>query len=94
MPEPMLVEVEKARELDPELVLILDLKFKHNLPLTTAEAAAVTGDDPTTLIRKRVRGDGPPFVRIGRRVRYIPRPLLEWLTDRPLCRSTSEADTA
>jgi hypothetical protein len=94
MSEPVLVEVEKARELDPALVAILELKLKYNLPLNTTEAAAIMGDDPTTLVRKRVRGDGPPFVRIGRRVRYIPRPFLAWLTDRPLCRSTSEADAA
>jgi hypothetical protein len=39
--------------------------------LTTKEAAALLGVSPKGLEAMRARGDGPPFTRIGRRVRYV-----------------------
>lgn len=46
--------------------------------LTTKEAAAVLGLTAKGLEAMRARGEGPPFVRIGRAVRYLaselPRP--------------------
>jgi hypothetical protein len=35
-------------------------------------------------------GDTPPHVLFGRKVRYLPSVVREWLTDRPVYRSTSE----
>jgi hypothetical protein len=35
-----------------------------------------------TLQAWRTRGDGPPFVKLGRAVRYDPRQTDEWLTTR------------
>lgn len=30
----------------------------------------------------RVSGDGPPFIKIGREVRYIPRKVEHWIVER------------
>lgn len=30
----------------------------------------------------RVNGDGPPFIKIGRNVRYIPRKVEHWIIER------------
>ncbi|NQD40563.1 helix-turn-helix transcriptional regulator [Glutamicibacter halophytocola] len=30
----------------------------------------------------RVNGDGPPFIKIGREVRYIPRKVEHWIVER------------
>jgi hypothetical protein len=57
--------------LDPDALLY---------PLEAAEMAAVS---PRTLEAMRVRGGGPPFVRIGSRaVRYQRRALLAWCAGR------------
>jgi len=47
--------------------------------LTTAEAAAFLRLQQTTLEHQRVRGDGPPFVRLGRRVFYRHGALIAWI---------------
>ena len=61
--------------------------------LLTAEAAAerlliAAG----TLANWRVLGGGPPFVRVGRSIRYRVADLDAWL-DARTARSTAEADT-
>lgn len=38
--------------------------------LTSAEAAAYLGRGVSTLARERMTGEGAPFVRVGRAVRY------------------------
>src|SRR4051812_10293774 len=92
MGEPITVEVERPLYLDPMLVPILEFKMRYDIPLTPAEAAAISGHDPATLARKRVSGDGPPFMRVGRKVRYAPRSYLAWLLERPQHNSTSETE--
>ena len=48
----------------------------------TDTAARIVRASPSTLAKLRMRDDGPPFVRVGKRVHYpLPR-LLEWLTAR------------
>lgn len=37
----------------------------------------------------RVRGDGPPYLKVGRRVRYKPEAVREWL-DARTTQSTSQ----
>lgn len=32
----------------------------------------------TKLARMRVNGDGPPWLKFGREIRYIPRRVVEW----------------
>lgn len=46
--------------------------------LTTAEAAALIGFKPQTLEVWRSKGDGPPFCKIRRLVRYRRDTLLNW----------------
>lgn len=58
--------------------------------LNTEQAAAFLNLSPTTLTTWRVRrSDGPPFVRIGRAVRYRLNDLQLWL-DGQTHRSTAE----
>lgn len=58
-----------------------------------AEAADIVGLAPSTLTRYRSTGDGPPFVKVGRVIRYPEDKLLEWLEGRTL-RSTSDQEVA
>ena len=57
--------------------------------LRTPEAADYLGYAESTLEKKRVTGDGPPFIRLGRLVVYDSRDLDAWLAERR-ARSTSE----
>jgi predicted DNA-binding transcriptional regulator AlpA len=53
--------------------------------------AVLTGRATSTIQKSRLRGDGPPFVRLGRSVRYRRRDLQEWIDSLPAIRSTSES---
>lgn len=61
-----------------------------SLPLTDPrylreiEAADRVGLAPSTLTKMRSLGSGPPFVKVGRAVRYHEDDLNEWLTTRTL----------
>jgi predicted DNA-binding transcriptional regulator AlpA len=57
--------------------------------LRTSGAAAMTGLSASTLNKLRCAGGGPPFLKLGRAVRYNPDDLKEWLDSRRV-RSTSE----
>lgn len=58
--------------------------------LTPAQTAEKIGGLKTrTLQQMRIRGDGPPFVKIGRKVFYRPQAVLDWLAEEEK-RSTSE----
>jgi predicted DNA-binding transcriptional regulator AlpA len=59
--------------------------------LTDRDVSAVTGAARSTLAKMRLRGGGPPFVRLGTSVRYPEDALREWLVALPLRRSTSDA---
>ena len=48
--------------------------------LTAAEAAKVLKVSESWLAKARMRGDGPPFIRLGRSVRYVG--LQQWLKTR------------
>jgi excisionase family DNA binding protein len=43
--------------------------------METKRAAQYLGFHPNTLVKMRMRGDGPPFVRLGRSIRYRQRDL-------------------
>ncbi|RMF11364.1 MAG: DNA-binding protein [Alphaproteobacteria bacterium] len=47
--------------------------------LTTQQAAGYTKLAVSTLTKKRLTGEGPAFVKIGRRVVYRRQDLDEWL---------------
>lgn len=57
--------------------------------LTENEQAKRLGLAPKSLANQRCRGDGPPFLKIGRLVRYDPALTEEWLAAR-VRQSTSE----
>jgi excisionase family DNA binding protein len=52
-------------------------------------AAAQLGVKSATLAKWRVRGGGPPFLKVGSRVRYSRADLEQWLGERRR-RSTSD----
>jgi predicted DNA-binding transcriptional regulator AlpA len=57
--------------------------LQPNAYLTTAEAAALRRVSKSTMEHERVRGDGPPFIRIGRKkVAYRLDALQAWLAAR------------
>lgn len=59
-------------------------------PLLEEEAAApLIGWSVSTLQKKRVAGDGPPYVKLGRSVRYRPEDLEDYVAARVVT-STSE----
>ena len=58
--------------------------------LTERDVAELTGTARSTLSKMRLRGDGPPFVRVGVSVRYPEDALREWQSSLPRRRSTSE----
>lgn len=47
--------------------------------LSTREAADHLRNSPRTFIRWRGLGLGPPYIRVGGKVRYLRRDLDEWL---------------
>ena len=58
--------------------------------LSDREVSQITGRARSTLQKDRVGGTGIPFVRLGRLVRYRATDVQAYLTDLPICRSTSE----
>jgi predicted DNA-binding transcriptional regulator AlpA len=61
--------------------------------LRTPAAADYLGYAESTLEKKRLSGDGPPFIRLGRVIVYDTRDLDAWLAERR-ARSTSEPTAA
>jgi predicted DNA-binding transcriptional regulator AlpA len=61
--------------------------------LRTPDAADYLGYAESTLEKKRLTGDGPPFIRLGRVIVYDTRDLDNWLAGRR-ARSTSEPTAA
>jgi predicted DNA-binding transcriptional regulator AlpA len=59
--------------------------------LRTEDLAAMTTDEPPQRWRaRRVSGDGPPFVKIGRRAYYLESDVNQWIADRR-CTNTAQA---
>jgi predicted DNA-binding transcriptional regulator AlpA len=57
--------------------------------LTPKEAALLYGVSLSWLAKRRMSGDGPAFVKVGRSVRYTETGLLQWAKSRQRL-STSE----
>lgn len=47
--------------------------------LTASETAALLGLTVKSLEARRARGNGPPFVRMGRLIRYLRSEVLAWI---------------
>ena len=63
----------------------------QSIILTTAEAAQKLRLCPSTLAKLRLKGDGPVYCKLGRRVFYRPADLDAWL-EANIRQSTSECD--
>lgn len=61
--------------------------------LDNAEAAAFLKLSPRTLEKQRVRGGGPAYCKLGRRVVYALTDLEAWASQRRYC-STTQAHLA
>ncbi len=61
----------------------------HERLLTPREAANLLRVSNSWLAKARMRGDGPPYVKIGRSIRYPESALLQWMKSR-MRLSTSE----
>ena len=57
--------------------------------LTPKEAAKLLKCSLSWLAKARMRGDGPPYVKLGRSIRYTEAALLQWMKSRQRL-STSE----
>ncbi len=57
--------------------------------LTPKEAAKLLKVSLSWLAKARMRGDGPPYIRVGRSIRYSEAALLQWMKSRQRL-STSE----
>lgn len=68
----------------------IDPSLRHLERLNSAEAAAYLGLKTATLNKWRVYGDGPPFIKVGRLIRYLKADLDAYLSSRRV-RSTTEA---
>jgi predicted DNA-binding transcriptional regulator AlpA len=55
------------------------MENEKNDVLTDEEAAAYLKISPHTLRRDRGGSEGPPFVKLGRSVRYLKLDLIQWL---------------
>ena len=49
--------------------------------LNTNDAAQVLDCAPATLAKKRVKGGGPRYVKVGARVIYMPSDLLDYISE-------------
>jgi hypothetical protein len=54
------------------------MKSSHKTYVSTAGAAEILGVSRSFLDHARIRGDGPPFVKFGRIVRYEVAALASW----------------
>ncbi len=81
----MPLKIEEAERLAPALKTI---RSDERL-LTPREAAEFLRVSISWLAKSRMRGDGPPFVKIGRGVFYRASALLQWLKSQERL-STSE----
>jgi predicted DNA-binding transcriptional regulator AlpA len=61
----------------------------HPVVLTPKETAALLKVSASWLAKARMDGDGPPFSKYGRSVRYSEAALLQWMKSRQRL-STSE----
>jgi predicted DNA-binding transcriptional regulator AlpA len=59
--------------------------------VTATVAARLVGLSESTLAKLRLNGNGPIYVKLGRRVLYRPADLEQWLESRT-ARDTSDAD--
>lgn len=57
--------------------------------MTPKDAAEILKVSLSWLAKARMRGDGPPYIRVGRSIRYAEAALIQWMKSRQRS-STSE----
>jgi predicted DNA-binding transcriptional regulator AlpA len=73
---------DRAKSLDaPIRHLARDFNGRERL-LTTTETAKLLRLSPSWLAKARMRGDGPPYVKLGRSVRYDEGDVAQWMKSR------------
>jgi predicted DNA-binding transcriptional regulator AlpA len=73
---------DRAKSLDaPICHLARDFNGRGRL-LTTTETAKLLRLSPSWLAKARMRGDGPPYVKLGRSVRYDEGDVAQWMKSR------------
>jgi predicted DNA-binding transcriptional regulator AlpA len=60
--------------------------------LSDHDLERLTGRARSSWQKARILGNGPPFIRLGRLVRYRRRDFEAWLNQHPRRQSTSEAE--
>jgi predicted DNA-binding transcriptional regulator AlpA len=58
------------------------IKTNAECLLTPREAASFLRVSESWLAKARMQGDGPPYVKVGRSVRYPEGALLQWMKSR------------
>ena len=82
-------EIKKAKQpLESTLSSASDLNRRERL-LTVRDAADLLRLSSSWLAKARMRGDGPPYMQLGRSIRYQEGALLLWMKSRARL-STSE----
>jgi predicted DNA-binding transcriptional regulator AlpA len=85
-------KIKEAGRAKPPLELILKsaraLNSSERL-LTARDAANFLRLSQSWLAKARMRGDGPPYVKLGRSIRYTETGVLQWMKSRQRF-STSE----
>jgi hypothetical protein len=59
----------------------MQMRFHAGL-LDTAGASALLGCSPAALVRFRIERRGPPYVKVGRLIRYRRLDLIRWVKSR------------
>jgi predicted DNA-binding transcriptional regulator AlpA len=71
-------KIEQAERAEPPLEPTLKSTRVERL-LTPKEAANLLRLSPSWLAKARMRGDGPPYAKLGRSIRYGEGALLQWM---------------
>ena len=84
-------KIEEAERAEPPLESILKSARRNcrERLLTPREAANFLRLSLSWLAKARMRGDGPPYVKLGRAIRYSEGALVQWMKSR-LRLSTSD----
>lgn len=61
-----------------------------NMLIDEAAFCALASLKPSTVRKQRMTGSGPPFVKVGRSVRYRRKDVLDWIASRTV-RTTAQA---
>jgi predicted DNA-binding transcriptional regulator AlpA len=76
-----LVYALPEKPIEPTLKSTREPNWRERL-LTAKEAASFLRVSPSWLAKARMRGDGPPYVKLGRSIRYGEDAVVQWTKSR------------